>query len=122
MCSKRDFERERAEKKAEIERLSADLRTGEDAFWVRIRDLLRARGLEPDQTVLAQLHTEDTNRWLGIVVAPNRRVFEFEYDHLHTPIGEGQFSEWVELTDLLSSSAFAGAIECALELVPRRPS
>ena len=91
------------------------MRSGEDSIWVRIRELLRERGFEPDQTLLAQLHTENRDRWLGIVVAPSRRVFQFEYDHLHRPIGEGRFSKWIELTEQLSNSAFAGVIEYALD-------
>lgn len=118
MWRKRDLEREKKEKKKEIAGVTANLRNGGDAFWVRLRELLRSRGLDPDQTLLAQLHTEDTDKWLGIVVTPSRQVFQFMYD-THS-VAEARIVEWTELTNKLSNSAFRGGIECALELVPRR--
>jgi hypothetical protein len=77
-----------------IVKQTTTLRSGADPFWKRLRELLRARDVEPDDVLLVQLHTEGTDQWLGIVVTPARRVFLFVFDDF----GLGEFSEWEELT------------------------
>lgn len=113
------------ELKQEIAKLTSDFRQGSDPLWLRLRSLLRARAIEPDRAQLATLHSEDTNQWLGIVVTPERRVFMFVLDHLSHPVESAQFNEWEELTDKRADSeyvAYAGLIECALDMIPRSSS
>ena len=105
----------------QIQQLTVDFRTRDDAFWQRVRELLLARGIDAATSVLAQLHTEDTNRWLGIVVTSDRRVFWFLSDHRRS--GESShLAGWEELTGKsthVESRAFANEIETALNLVAR---
>jgi hypothetical protein len=46
----------------------------------------------------------------------------FILDHLNHPLESAQFNEWEELTDKRTDSeyiAYAGLIECALDMVAR---
>jgi hypothetical protein len=99
--------------------MTSDLRVSADPFWVQLRELLSERYVESDFAVLAQLFTEDTDQWLGIVVTPTLRVFLFIYDRSHREIDGSNFKTWEELTDKTEHSeyqAFADEIACALEL------
>ena len=112
------------ELKQEIMSLTTDMRRGSDEFWVRIRALLEQKGVRPETAMLAQLHTENTNEWLGIVALPGGRVILFMFDHLHKPVNAGLFAEWEELTDNPTDTrylAFEGQIRCALDLVAVDP-
>ncbi len=99
--------------------MTSDLRVSGDPFWRRLRELLRERDVEPDSAVLAQLFTEDTDQWLGIVVTPALRVFLFIYDRSNHEIDGSNFNEWEELTGQTEHSeyrAFADQIDSGLEL------
>jgi hypothetical protein len=106
--------------KAGIVGMTKDLRSGPDPFWNRLRQLLRERNVDPESSLLVQLHTEDTAAWLGIVVTTSRAVFLFMYDYLGREIGLGVFREWEELTgqtEHFEYKAFEDQIVCGLNLV-----
>ena len=109
---------------AEVAKLTAEFRSATDGPYLRIRELLIARAIQPANSMLVQLHSEDTNAFLGIVVTSSRHVFLFRYDFLRVPIERGDFREWTELTGQsthVEYRAFVEQIECGLALVQSLP-
>ena len=54
------------------------LREDDDPLWTWLRELLRVRGLDPDQIALADFFPDDTDREVGTVVTPEGCVYELE--------------------------------------------
>jgi len=99
--------------------MTADMLTRQDSFWPRLRALLNERGVDVRTSHLVQLHTEDTDNWLGIVVTSQRRVLLFVYDHASTPENAGVLKRWQDLTDRetdIEFRAFADQIRCGLSM------
>ncbi len=100
-----------------VQELTTLLRSSNDAFWSRLRDLLSQRGVGPTRAVLAVCFNDDTSFEFGIVVADDGSVFQFGFDYLNKEIPEGVFSEWEELTNRFRSTPHRESVEAALELV-----
>lgn len=110
--------------RAEVTKLTADFRTSDKAPYPRIRELLEGRGIQSDRSHLVQLHSEDTNVLLGIVVTSSRRVYLFLFDFLTVPIERGEFREWTEPTGQTTDieyRAFVEQIECGIALARAMP-
>jgi len=110
--------------RAEVTKLTADFRTSDKAPYPRLRELLEDRGIQSDRSLLVQLHSEDTNALLGIVVTSARRVFLFMFDFLRVPIERGEFREWTDLTGQTTDveyRAFVEQIECGIALARAMP-
>lgn len=110
--------------RAEVTELTADFRTSGESPYPRLRELLVGRGIQPDRALLVQLHSEDTNMLLGIIVTSSRRVFLFRFDFLRVPIERGEFREWTDLTGQTTDieyRAFVEQIECGIALTRDMP-
>jgi hypothetical protein len=101
----------------QIRQLTTLLRTSEDPLWSRLRDLFRARAVNPERAVLATCFPDDTSFEFGIVVSPGGSVFQFGFDYLNKPVAEGVFTEWEDLTTRFHSTAHQSSIDEALHLV-----
>ena len=71
----------------------------ERPYWVRLRDLLHERGINPNEAVMAQSFPDDAQLEFGIVVTPEGQVVEFDYDYLGVKEGEGRFTAWTDVSD-----------------------
>ena len=80
----------------------------------RLRTLLEEKGIDPKSAVLATCFSDDPSFEFGIVVASDKRVFQFGFDYLHRDVAEGAFSEWAELTEGFQSSPHERRIRAAL--------
>jgi len=101
---------------SQTKELTSLLRTSEDAFWNRLRDLLRTRGVDPNESTLVECFPDDNSFEFGILIAPDGRVIQFGFDYLHRPIDEGQLSEWEDLTDRWPDSPYRESVGAAIEL------
>jgi hypothetical protein len=79
---------------AEITRL---LRTSDDPFWRRLRDVLRARGVNPETAALADSVEDDDRFEFGIVVTADLHAFQYGFAYRDVPIERGLIVEWNEL-------------------------
>jgi len=110
--------------RAEVTNLTADFRTSGESPYPRLRELLHRKGIQPDRALLVQLHSEDTNMLLGIIVTSSRRVFLFLFDFLRVPIELGDFREWTDLTGQTTDieyRAFVEQIECGIAFAREMP-
>ena len=79
-----------------------------------IETLLEEKGIDPKSAFLATCFPDNPSFEFGIVVASDRRVFQFGFDYLHRDVAEGAFSEWVDLTERFQASPHEGRITAAL--------
>ena len=107
---------------AQIRQLTALLRTSSDPFWSRLRDLLRDRGVDPDNAVLAECFPDDTAFEFGIVVSPGGSVFQFGFGYLNKSIADGVLTEWEDLTARFQATPHRSSIDEALQLLRERPA
>ena len=106
-------------KPTEIEENTRLLQGSDEALWVRVRDLIREKGLDPHQVTLAYSYPEDLHFELGVIVTPEGRVFQFGFDYLHQSIADGVFTEWEDLTDRYKNSPYRNQVAAALRLARR---
>jgi hypothetical protein len=93
------------------------LRNSPDPMWRRTRELLEERGVAPATSILATSFPDDTSFEFGVVVTSDRRVFQFGFDYLHTPVERGVFTEWVDLTDRHAASPYRDDVATALDVL-----
>ncbi len=101
----------------QIELHTALLRESRDPLYVRYRELLSERGIDPSTAVLAESFPDDVRLEFGIVVTADRRVYLFSLEYRDKPIEEGTFMEWEDLTDTWQSSNYSSPIARALKLL-----
>ena len=97
------------------------LRESDDPLWARLRMLLAERGIDPSRCALGALFPDDTDMEFGVVVTPDRAVFEFDLHHGTgdlTHQAETAFvSDWRNITDWWESSSSRQYVEDALPLL-----
>jgi hypothetical protein len=79
---------------AQSAHLTALLRTGDDPFWIRLRELLRERGLDPEELELVESQEEGERYEFGIVVTPEGHRFQYTIYYGETPLEQAEFQEW----------------------------
>jgi hypothetical protein len=93
------------------------LKESRDPLYVRYRELLSARGIDPSTAVLAESFPDDVRLEFGIVVTADRRVYLFSLEYRDKPVEEGTFMEWEDLTNTWQSSNYSNAIARAVRLL-----
>jgi hypothetical protein len=100
--------------RVEIRKNTELMQCSDDPLWVRIRHLIKEKGLVPETSVLAYSYPEDLHFELGVIVTADRKVYQYGFDYLHRDISTGTFTEWKDLTANYEKSAFSSHIENAL--------
>ena len=108
---------QRSQWTARVERDTRFLRTDDSPLYRRIRTLLRRKGIAVEQVLAAVVGPEDQDCEFGIIVTPQKQVYEYELGYRRTPVQEAEFSAWRDLTDTYRTRARREAIAAALELV-----
>jgi hypothetical protein len=98
----------------EIRKNTKTMKESDQPLWVRIRELLQQKGLDPAGVVLAYSYPEDLNFEYGIIVTADEQVFQYGFDYLHKNISDGIFTEWNDITANYQSSPYKYLIEKAL--------
>lgn len=104
----------------EAAHLTGLLRRSQDPLFRQLNALLRARGVDPDVDVLADLFTDDVDQEFGVVVTTDRRVFTFVLARVATP-AEAELDEWQNITTWWDATPYSRVVSEALELI-RQPS
>ncbi|HEX6393426.1 MAG TPA: hypothetical protein VFZ97_08285 [Acidimicrobiales bacterium] len=99
------------------------LRESDDPVWVRLRELLTAKGLEPGRIALADFFPDDTDMEFGIAVTPEGHVYEFDFRYgkgdLRTAAATATISDWRDRTDWWRDTPSRQQIEAAFRLLAR---
>jgi hypothetical protein len=105
---------------SEIALLTTLLRTSPDRLWARHRELLLARGINPETAILAESFPDDADFEFGVLVTADRRVIQFGLDYLQKDVVEREFREWEDITDRYVDSPYCESAKAALEMLPSR--
>ena len=100
----------------EIQKNTSELRSGTDELWVRLRELLVEKGIDPESQILAYSYPEDLHFELGVLVGKDGKIYQYGFDYLHKNILKGTFSEWVDLTGKHETTPYRNEIEAALQM------
>lgn len=99
------------------------LRTDDDPFWVRLRELVTQRGIDPQQAALAISFPDDSNLEFGILVTPDLDVYEFDFVYglgdIKTSIRTGTLAAWNRTTDRWRERPFRADVEAAMAIIDR---
>ena len=103
--------------KEEVQQLTQLLRCGEDPLWFRMRELLRARGIEPSETALAVAHEDDERFEFGVLVLANGTAIQYGLSYLDSQIENAEFSEWCDLADSYANDLYGTDVDAARALL-----
>ena len=104
------------------------LREGKNPLHVRLRVLLADKGIDGSTCVLAAFFPDDTNMEFGVVVTPERQVYEFDFYYgpgdLTNRVATAYIGDWRDSSDWWQSSPSRGYVEDALSMLdrPRLPT
>ena len=99
------------------------MRESGDPLFVRLREILAEKGVNPSSSVLAAFFPDDTNMEFGVVVTPERRVYEFDLHYgpgdLLNQVSTALISAWRDRTDWWPSTPSRTDIEDAMAMLDR---
>ncbi len=98
----------------EIRKNTELLQESTESIWVRMREVLLEKGVDPKTTILAYAYPEDLHFEYGIIVTTDEQIYQYGFDYLHQDISEGIFTEWNDLTENYQNSPYRNMIEKAL--------
>lgn len=81
-----------------IQELTKILRESDDALVKGIRACLKEKGVEPSSVIVAEWFPDDVDFEYGIILDSNKKIFQFGYDYHNKKEGNGEFSEWQDIT------------------------
>jgi hypothetical protein len=105
---------------AEIEHLTDLLRKGDDPFWRRFREMLRARDIDPAGSILAVSFEDGDRVEYGVVVTGDERVFEYGIEFVDSQVEQATIMRWDDITASFRSTMHRGAVETALGVLRKR--
>lgn len=99
------------------------LRGSSDPLYARVRQLLTERGVDVEHSALAAFFPDDTNMEFGVVVTPDRRVYEFDLHYgkgdLTQQVAPAQITDWRDRTDWWRDMPRRTDVEDAMRLLDR---
>lgn len=100
-----------------IKHITNRFRKDLDDFWVGIKKLLVAKGINVSKLVVADSFSEDTHMIYVVVITPDKQVFEFYYDWIHREESNGLIKEWKDFTNNPDGAYRNESVKLALQLV-----
>ena len=95
-------------------------RTSELPFWVRLRALVRERGVNPDTSLLPVTFEDDVDFEFGIIVTHDRRIIQYGVRFSEASPSDAVLTEWNEFSyhgpipyEFSCTAAFKILDECA---------
>jgi hypothetical protein len=97
------------------------LREAKDPLYVRLRVLLADKGIDASTCVLAAFFPDDTNMEFGVVVTPERQVYEFDLyygpGNLTNQVATAYFGDWRDRSGWWEASPSRGDVEDAMRML-----
>jgi hypothetical protein len=100
----------------QIKQLTNDLRNSDKPLWIRMRQLLSEKEINPSDSVLAYYVKEEPFYDFGVIVADNSDVYQFAYDYLNKDNHQGIFAEWNNITDDIQRKPYREQISLAFKI------
>jgi hypothetical protein len=101
----------------EVRATTTKLRTSPDPYWVRIRYLLRARGLDLARAAVANWYPDDVRQDVGCIATADGHVWYVEYDYVRSADDRGDFVKFEDLSENWREEAlFPDEVEVALHV------
>lgn len=101
----------------EMRLLTDMLRTDENPFWKRLRNLLRLRGQDPQKLVVMYSFEDDDHKEFGVVVTPEKEVFTYDFEYRYRHISQGVITRWRKATEKYARGPYHDDFEVALQLL-----
>src|SRR3954463_11892375 len=97
------------------------LRESDEPLFVRLRELLDDRGIDVGRSALARIFPDDADMEFGVIVTPDRRVYEFDLHYgkgdLATQVATATITDWRDRTEWWESTPSRSDIEDAFRLL-----
>lgn len=100
----------------EVKKLTDELRTSDEPMWLRIRQLLAGKDIDPMQSALAYFQAEAPYYEFGVIVADNNEVYQFAFDYLNKDVIHGTFAEWKNITAEVQGKPYKNNVAQASKL------
>ncbi len=97
--------------------LTGLFRTSTDLFWIRLREVVRERGVDPDTSLLAVSFEDDEIFEFGILVNCDRSVIQYGFRYSDPSFSDGKLTEWNDLAERWSSTPHRSEISTALSML-----
>lgn len=104
-----------------IHELTGLFRASTEPFWIRLREVVRERGIDPDTSLLADSFEDDVNFEFGILVTRDRHVIQYGFQYFDPSFRDGKLTEWNDLAELWSSSPYRSEVSIALSMLDEVP-
>ena len=91
------------------------LRNSNESMVSGIRRCIEEKGIKPNEIIVAEWFPDDTSFEFGIIVTGDNKVYQFGYDYMNKPEGNGCLDEWVNLTNTWKNMPHSKCIALALK-------
>jgi len=102
----------------DIQTFTSLFRTDTDPFWIRLREVVRERGVDPSTSLLVDSVEDDINFEFGIIVTQDRRVIQFGFRYTDS-VADGKLAEWQDLTERWAASPYRSEVSVGLSLIEK---
>lgn len=103
----------------DIETFTRLFRTGTEGLWVRLREVVRERGVDPSTSLLVDSVEDDVNFEFGIIVTHDRRVIQYGFRYSDPSCIDGKLTEWKDLTEHWAASSYRSEVSAGLSLLEK---
>ena len=103
----------------DIETFTSLFRTGTEGFWVRLREVIRERGVDPNKSLLVDSVEDDINFEFGIIITHDRRVIQFGFRYSDPSCMDGKLTEWKDLTESWTTSPYRSEVSTGLSIIEK---
>ena len=93
------------------------LRSDPGDCWVKMRSVLAQRGIDPSSAALAFSVEQGDMSEFAVIVAQDRRVYQYSLYSDTDSWLDAQLIEWIDLTANWTESPYTGSIRTALSLL-----
>jgi len=102
----------------DIQTFTSVFRTDTDPFWIRLREVVRERGIDPSTSLLVFSVEDDINFEFGIIVTHDKRVIQYGFSYTDS-VADGQLTEWQDLTERWAASPYRSDVSTGLSLLEK---
>ena len=102
----------------EVNENTEALRGDEDIYFTQLREMLREKGIDPEEALLASFLEDEEENEYGLIVCGRNGVFE--YERSREKGAPRAFTTWTKLTDLTEAAREYPQLEVALELLAQK--